>query len=479
MSKRQTLTSVFGALIISAMTFAIIGCSNTAQRTALDLRTLEVPAQWQSVQEHQSAPITTPLSSPHPLAQSQQTGWIYQFNDPALVEWVQTALEKNPGLLAKAAQVRQSEQGVKISGASVYPSLDLTASRRRVESDTIQSTTDSLSLDARYELDLWGKLSAQAQQANYSYAATKASFSSATLALSAEVASAWYRLILQQELLVLAQQREDTLNNALLVVQQAYQRGLKSATELQSAQTALQQERATGVQQKQALSEQVRVLQQLLGRYPNGDPTLAKGLNLPILPAFQLQTLPSELISRQPDLQSAWLSLLAADAAMAMANKARFPSLAISASVNQHLDWSLMASLTQPLFNAGKLAAAEVQAGEKVQQLEKEYLQALFSAFAKVEDALLSETSLQHRYQLAETHLENARRTTAIQLSQYQLGQIELSQLLATQKTMIDSQAARLELQHQQIQNRIRLYQALGGQFSDEMKTEREPADTL
>lgn len=475
MSKLLSLPSVLGALIVSAMTFTLIGCSNSVPREPVDLASLEVPEQWQSASSPPSANRSATVR--HPLEQSQQTRWIYQFNDLSLVELVQTALEKNPSLLAKAAQVKQSEQSVKIAGASVYPSLDLTASTRRVESSNVSTTTNSLSLEARYELDLWGKLSAQEQQANYTYAATKTSFAGATLDLSADVASAWYRLILQQELLLLSQQREDTLSNALSVVQQAYQRGLKTAIDLNSAQAALQQERANIAQQKQTLTEQVRVLQQLLGRYPDGNTQLAKGLQLPVLPDFKTKTLPSELISRQPILQTAWLTLLAADASMAMANKARFPSLVLSASVDQNIDWNLIASLTQPLFNAGKLAAAEVQAGAKVQQLEKEYLQKLFAAFAEVENALMSETSLQHRYQLAEENLNNARQTTAIQLSQYQLGQIELNQLLSSQKTMIDSQASLLELQHQRLQNRIRLYKALGGQFSN--SSEREQSETL
>ncbi|MFG1487975.1 TolC family protein [Oceanospirillum sp. HFRX-1_2] len=168
-------------------------------------------------------------------------------------------------------------------------------------------------------------------------------------------------------------------------------------------------------------------------------------------------------MSRSPSLQSQWLTLLAADAGLAAANRDRFPSISLSASVDQNIDWNLMASLTQPLFNAGKLAAAEDQAEANVQQQEKLYLKAVFSTFADVENALMQETTLEHRYAIANDNLATARQSTALALNQYQLGLTELDALLSIQKSMIDTEAQVIRLQNQRLANRISLYQLLGG----------------
>lgn len=438
---------------------ALVGCSAYEQRQQPDTQSLGVPQQWQE-------PAVSPVkrdNSISVLARTAQTRWIKSFNDLGLTLLVEQVLSNNSGLAAEAANVQRAGAGQVQAKAALYPTLDLTGSVSQSQRSDVQVSDSSVSLKAGFELDLWGKLSAREQEASLNYAVARAEFSTATLQLTAEAATGWYNLITQKQLLELYLRREDTLANALTVVEQGYANGLKEVTDLYAARDSLQNERDTIAAQKQRISEQVRALQVLLGRYPDGRLLSDAGLQLPELPAFSSQVLPSELLSRSPELQAQWLSLLAADAGLAAANRERFPSLSLTASVDQNIDWNLMASLTQPLFNAGKLAAAEDQAAATVEQKEKRYLQSLFATFADVENTLMQETTLQHRYGLAESYLTSARQSAALALSQYQLGLVPLDNLLAAQKNMLDAEAQLITLRYEQFANRIELYKQMGG----------------
>jgi len=481
-------TGLAGVLFVS-VTAVIAGCATHEDRKAPTPEAMGIPQQWQSGDAHQTDKGSSEkadwlyandqtaqdnLYSPL-LATTAQTRWVKNFNDPGLTLLVERVLQNNASLAAEAAKVKSAGAGQVQTESALYPTLDLTGSISQSQTGDISSNNQSVSLNAGFELDIWGKMSAREKEASMNFAAARADFTATALQLSSETAAGWYNLITQKQLLELYKRREDTLRNALKVVEQGYANGLKEVDALYNARESLQNEQDNISAQKQKISEQVRELQVLMGRYPDGRLLSEQGLVLPELPEFSADLLPSELISRSPTLQSQWLQLLASDAALAAANRDRFPSLSLSASVDQNIDWNLMASLTQPLFNAGKLAAAEDQAAARVQQQEKLYLQAVFSTFADVENALMQETTLAHRYKLSAENLETARQSTALALSQYQLGLTELDTLLSVQKSMLDAEAQLLTLRNQQLANRITLYQLMGGDTRKEPLNSDQP----
>ena len=181
---------------------------------------------------------------------------------------------------------------------------------------------------------------------------------------------------------------------------------------------------------------------------------------------------------RRSDIQEAWLNLLAADAELAAAHKDRFPSLTLVGSggvttveFSDLLDgegavWSLAGGLTQPLFNAGRLAAIEEQALARVQIAEQQYLDLVYRAFASVENAISRSVSLNERYQSFVEAQRNSATALDLALEQYQRGLISYTTVLESQRQAFDAEATVVELKNQLLQNRIGLYQALGGEFS-------------
>jgi outer membrane protein TolC len=181
---------------------------------------------------------------------------------------------------------------------------------------------------------------------------------------------------------------------------------------------------------------------------------------------------------RRPDLQEVWLNLLAADAALAAAHKARFPSLTLVGGASltsiQFSDlfdgdastWSIAGGLSQPLFNAGRLKALEDQAYARVQQAEQQYLDLVYRAFADVENAISRSESLQERYDSFLEAEKNSAAALQLALEQYQRGLVPYTTVLESQRQAFDAETTVVQLRNQLLQNRIDLFMALGGDFS-------------
>jgi len=179
--------------------------------------------------------------------------------------------------------------------------------------------------------------------------------------------------------------------------------------------------------------------------------------------------------------------LLAADADLAVAQKNRFPSISLSGSLSDSsselddlvnggpLAWSLAGSLTQPRFQGGRLKAAEESSRARVAELEQNYLNTLFSAFADVEVTLNQAQALSSRYESLKESEETALVSYELSAEQYQRGLVEYTTLLESQRRAFDASASLIQLQYQMLQNRISLYLALGGSFdAAEQSTDTE-----
>jgi len=208
-----------------------------------------------------------------------------------------------------------------------------------------------------------------------------------------------------------------------------------------------------------------------MGVYP--DASLQVEAALPLFESNVPAGVPSELLTRKPVLQANWYKLLAADAGLAVAHKQRFPSLNLRASLgdsqndigdlfsNGSFAWSLLGSVSAPIFNAGKLKANEEIARLELKQLEQNYLASLYGAFEEVENRLTQ------RYQATLKAVDNARFAETLSFEQYLKGLVSYTTVLDAQNRSFDAQSSLIEIQVQRAINRVRLYVALGGGFEE------------
>lgn len=456
---RQSLKPL--SILISCILLS--ACTSTTYELDESLRHSNAPQNWQD-----NIQIDT-----------VKDGWLHQISNAQLQQLVKTALNNNYALKQQAYALQIKEQALIISGSALWPSLDLglSTNRRKNTSPTNYTNTASLDLDLKYEVDLWGKLSTQDKQANLDYLSQKSEFEQAKQQLVADVVIAWFKVIESKQLTQLYQQRAKNTQQNLDIIESGYNQGLNSALDVYLSRNEVNSELSRATEQKAAKIESIRALELLLGDYPEG--ALNIDANLPLLNSDIPKGMPSELVTRKPQLISAWYQLLANDAALAYAHKQRFPSISLTASIGSSdsqlsdvlsasaLGWSLLGNLTMPLFNAGKLEANEEQARLLLKQSEQNYLATLNTAFLDVENAVTQENSLKQRYQMMLAAEKNAIAAQRLSFENYQSGLVDYTTVLDAQSRSFDAQSSVIQIKNQLIKNRIQLHIALGGNFSE------------
>ncbi len=448
------------------------GCINT-QQVNKEIQHFQIPENWQHTQQLSVI----------------ENNWLAQFQQPFLETFINQALNSNQALLQAAYSVDIAKQQVIQSGASLWPDLDLSlnTSRSKTAATQVVSNQHSLKLESSYEIDIWGKLSDNQKNAHLNYLATKAQHQQQKQEIVGQVISNGFNLIMANQLTHLFQQRVKNAQQSLDIIESGYQQGVNTALDVYLSRNELNTETANLASQQTNLLQSARVLEQLLGRYPSGQiVTEINQQSLPLLTNDIPLGLPSEIVSRKPELQSAWYQVLAQDAALAFAHKQRFPSIKLTASVSNTSDelsdllttssiaWSLLGGITAPLFNAGNLKASEEIARLRLKQQEQAYLNTLYGAFAEVENAISNEKNLLQRYHATLDAEENALAAENLSFEQYQKGLVTYTTVLDAQSRAFNAQSSLIQIKNQLLNNRVNLHLALGGDFSQNNNNQQD-----
>ncbi|GAA6184943.1 efflux transporter outer membrane subunit [Aliiglaciecola sp. NS0011-25] len=399
--------------------------------------------------------------------------WLANFtsdaNNQHLTSLLNEAIQANQAIRAQAYSVDIAEQSLTIAKSNFWPSLDASfdASRSR-------SSGNSFSLEAQlsYELDIWGALSDAERQAKLNYLQAKAELEEARLQLAGNVIVAYANASRAFQRVELAAQQVQNSTDSLDIIERGYRAGLNESLDVYLARNELNSDKSTLATNQQTLLESVRALERLLGRYPDAKLDVTQVLALPDVDVAV--GLPSELVTRKPALQASWLALMAQDATLAIAHKARFPAINLAASVGPSSDslsdllsasagWSLIGSISAPIFNAGKLRANEEIELLTLKSLEEDYLDSVLNALLDVENALSAEASLVERYQATQKAAENAQFANQLSFEQYQAGLITYTTVLEAQARLITAQNNLIDIKTDLIANRVQLHVALGG----------------
>lgn len=406
--------------------------------------------------------------------------WIASFGLARLESLVSESMNSSFSLQQERERLAAARAAVTIARAGRLPVLDLSLDGRRSGGDdgagaTFVSESYELSLGGRWDADPWQRLGNAQKAAELALAAQQARLVDAERALAGEVASRYFDVLEAEQLLGVARRRLDNAMASADIVDSGYRQGLNDALDLYLARNQVERERAALALQEQNRVEAIADLQLSLARYPDGQ--LDIDGELPVIETPIPTGLPSELLTRRPDIQAAWLDLLAADADLAAAHKARFPSLLLVGSRGESatelsalLDdgvagWSVAFGLTQPLFEAGRLKALEGQALAQVRIAEQAYLDLVYRAFASVENEISRSVSLAERYAALLESEKNSRAALELALEQYQRGLVTYTTVLESQRQAFDAESTVVQLANQRLQNRIALYLALSGDF--------------
>ena len=431
--------------------------------------------------------------------------WWTTFGDETLDRVVAEALETNYDLAIAAARLEQASADAKVAAADLYPQVraNLTGSRRKQnfigfpipgsESRVLSSTSTNIGLnvEASWEIDLWGRLSAQARASLASYQASAADLDGARLSIAGRTVKAWFAAAEAVEQLRLAEATLTSFQGSTDQVRQRYEAGIRPSLDYRLSLANLAGAEANLFNRQQQLDLAKRQLEVLLGRYPGADIRTPRvlGATPPEIPPG----LPAELVARRPDLAAAERRLAASGELVAVARRARYPRITLTAATGTATDaltslldgnfgvWSLVGNLVQPIFEGGRIRAniARAEAGED--EGLATYINAVLTAYLEVERALAAEEFLADRETALEEASEQSTAAEGLADDRYRSGLADYITVLESQRRSFDAESALISVRRVRLDNRVDLYLSLGGGFDryqdPELATETETED--
>jgi outer membrane protein, multidrug efflux system len=438
-----------------------------------------------ALHEVQQAPPTLPSAFAAPPVSAEaslpEKNWFDEFGSPELPVLIGQAAANNLDLGMARARVTQADARARQAGAAILPSIDAVGNGNYLAGHSTNGSAHETDwaalLSASYEVDFWGKNHATARAASRLADASRADRDTLALTALAGVADSYFRILSLRDRLRLATLNLNTAQKLLDVIQARFNAGMANPVELAAQKAALAAAGLVVPELRQQEAEALAALALLLGRAPEQFSVESQSLESLLEPKIG-SGLPSELLTRRPDVFMAEANMQAANADLLAARAALFPSLTLNVSggvQNPALNaaitslsgvgptLNLGASLTQSIFDRGRLRAVRAEAQAKDEELVVAYRAAILSALVDVENALSALDHLQQARALQEENVSQSERAFEGASLRYKAGSGDFLTVLEAQRTLYAARDQYSQYRFARFQAFIALYKALGG----------------
>ena len=461
--RRAGLIRAFGLLFASLLT----ACSNLA---GPEYKRPDAPGKDTWLQE-QSA-----RSSDQEGIESE---WWTGFEDPVLDELVSRAIAGNLDIRVLAARSDVARAAIGQARAGLLPTIEGGMATDTFKSTGVPSTTKySTASEANWEIDIWGKVRKGVDASEAEFRATEADWRAGYLTLVSDVASAYFQIRQFDEQIVRQQAAIDRNLQILAVYQAMYDEGLIPKTQIfqQQAETKRLQNDLLELQRLRRLTE--NGLATLLGA-PADDMIVPRLQDREMLGVVSVPAgLPSDLLTRRPDIIAAEYRVLKAHNLQGQARLAQLPSISLtgrggsaSFALSDLLKtgtFGLSSLVSFPIFDPNVRARIGISEAQTL-LAEEEYRRTVVVAFEEVENALVNLSSRKaQRDELVSRHqyLETVSGEVAAQLEEGMVSQLEVFEV---ERTLIDAEQDMLANHWQILRDTVVLFKALGGGWPHEV----------
>lgn len=454
---------------------------------------LPVPDRWPSDAKAETAAERGP--NPADLS-AAEIGWRSFFADPRLRSLIAIALENNRNLRVAVLNVEASQAQFQVQRGALFPGISATGSEiaeklppagaaqlggvagaaMPVGGSGFTFHTFSAGIGfTNYELDLFGRERSLTREAFEQYLSQSETQRSAHISLVAEVATDYFAVLADQALLKLTEETLANRRESYEVTRAMFERGTTTLLSLRQAETTVDSARASLAQYQRQLAQDSHALDLVVGEPIPADLPVGANLDGEHLLAALPAGLPSDLLTRRPDIMAAEHSLRAANANIGAARAAFLPSISLTGSGGSESStlqglfkpgtaaWSFAPTVTLPLFTGGENRANLKLAHIQRQIAVANYELAIQTAFREVSDAL----SARDTYT---AQLQAQRALVAADADDYRLSDMRFRagidnflNTLDAQRSLYTDQQTLVSLRQGELTNLVTLYKALGG----------------
>jgi len=396
--------------------------------------------------------------------------WWEAFRDPVLDDLESEINVSNQTLAAAEARYRQAHAAVQAARAQLFPTVDASATANRQRNTPNRY---AITLQAAWEVDLWGRVRRLVEAARYAEEASAADLENVRLSMQAELATDYFQLRVTDA-------QRDLLNDSVKafqisynVTKNRYDAGVAGKVDVVQAETQLLSTQAQAIELNATRATLEHAIATLIGR-PPADLSLAVAplhVHLPTVPPG----VPATLLERRPDIANAERNMAAANARIGAAEAAYFPTLSLTGSAGfagsqlhnlisaPNRFWALGASLADTLLDFGARAAQVESARGQYEEQVANYRQAVLNGFQEVEDNLATVRWLTEESKVEAEAARAARESVVLTVNQYKAGTVSYLNVVTVQATQLNEERTIVTLLGRRLAASVGLIRALGG----------------
>jgi multidrug efflux system outer membrane protein len=475
----RTVAVVIARCVMILLLSIITGCRVGPNYTKPDMK---VPAAFESTSPNVEAGVSGDLSK-----------WWTNLDDPVLNSLVDKVMQGNLDLKVAGDRIAQARAIRGIVSSANKPEIDADASAMR-DSYSLNSLFGPFLPERRendyiggfyasWELDLFGKTARSVEAAEAGIDAAKENRRAVVVAMSAGVAKQYILVRQLQKQIEVANENIQIQLNTLDVVEQRFKAGLVNELVFQQAKAQLEVTRSVLPRLDTELQQAVHRIGILTGHEPRAlEEQLTAVGSIPASKPMVPVGLPSELLTRRPDVRAAERNLAAATANIGVATADLFPRFSLTGSLGQESInsgtltggesrfWSLASGFSWPILDSGRIRANIKLQNARQQEAMNIYTKSILTALEDVENALVAYGNEQERLRLLEAGTAANRKSVELATQRYQKGLVDFLNVLDAQRQLYQSEDALAVSRGRLALSLIALYESLGGGWDMQQK---------
>ena len=408
------------------------------------------------------------------------------YPDPRLQRVVGLALAYNVDLRLAALNVDRVQAIYKIQRADLLPAISAgaTGTRQQISEELAYGYPQ---IDSRYsvdvgvsawELDLFGRVRSEKNQALEQYLASEEGRRGAELSLVAAVGRTWLQLAASREQLDLARSTLQAQQHYYRLIELQYEAGLATGLDLRRVQTQVNAAEGDVAAYTQQEAQDRNALNLLAGGPVPGE-LLPDRLDQVTPPPDVAPGLSSTVLLRRPDVMAAEHQMKAANAYIGVARASFFPRISLTALVGTASralsglfdsgsgTWLFSTQAGMPLFDLRTHVALKVSQADR-DIVVAQYQKTIQTAFREVADALAARGTLRDRVDAQQRLVDASREAYDLAQKRYDAGTDSYLSVLDAQRSLYGAQQGLVRLRLADAANRVQLYAVLGGGTSPE-----------
>lgn len=420
--------------------------------------------------------------------------WWKSFRDPTLDQLIYTAYQQNLTLLSAGTRVLQARAVLGIAIGSVYPQVQQGAGSL-IYNRTSAATplagpnampsffwTDSLALQAAWELDFWGRFRRGVESADGAYLASIASYDDVLVTLLGDVAATYIGIRTTEQLIAIARTNVHKQQDALKIAKAKFSGGGTSERDVFQATNVLTATEAVIPQLTIQLQQATDALCVLLGVPPQPlGAVLQRPRGLIAGPPGTIMVgIPADLLRRRPDIRAAELAALAQSAQIGVAEAQLYPAISITgtfggaaSTANGHtlaeaftskgMTYAAGPSFQWNILNYGQITNNVRLQDAKLQQLLVDYQNTVLKAQQEVDNGIALFVQSRAQAAFLRRSVEAARGALKIALEQYEAGATDFTTVLTAEQNLFQAESNLAVATGNVSLGAIAIYRALGG----------------